>query len=114
LPFQSTELNLWNFELRRRLGGGARVVGATQPVPVLATPMSSSSCPTGSRQGAQQAGLVRDYAAQPQLDRQHAYGQQFDYFDHSNVVGWSRLGAPAGKAIAVLMSNGGDGWKLLP
>jgi alpha-amylase len=46
-----------------------------------------------------------------EVRRQHAYGQQFDYFDHSKVVGWSRLGAPGGKAIAVLMSNGGDGWK---
>ena len=46
-----------------------------------------------------------------EVRRQHAYGQQFDYFDHGNVVGWSRLGPPGGKAIAVLMSNGGDGWK---
>lgn len=45
--------------------------------------------------------------------RQHnAYGEQYDYFDHPNTIGWTRLGDNEHpKAMAVLMSNGGDGWK---
>ncbi len=42
----------------------------------------------------------------------YAYGQQNDYFDHPNTIGWTRLGDsehPGG--MAVVMSNGGDGWK---
>jgi len=41
-----------------------------------------------------------------------AYGQQKDYFNHHNVVGWTRLGTqqhPGG--IAVVMSNGDAGSK---
>lgn len=44
--------------------------------------------------------------------RQFSYGPQYDYFDHPNTIGWTRLGDelhPGG--MAVLMSNGGDGWK---
>jgi alpha-amylase len=48
-----------------------------------------------------------------EIRRDHAYGEQFDYFDHRNVVGWSRLGQSGGKAIAVLMSNGENGWKYM-
>lgn len=44
--------------------------------------------------------------------RHHAYGEQIDYFDHPNTVGWTRLGDEAHpKALAVLLGNGGDGWK---
>lgn len=42
----------------------------------------------------------------------YAYGSQCDYFDHPNTIGWTRFGDeehPGG--MAVLMSNGGDGWK---
>lgn len=42
----------------------------------------------------------------------YAYGPQKDYFDHSNVIGWTRFGTeqhPDG--MAVLMSNGNDGDK---
>lgn len=46
-----------------------------------------------------------------EIRRDHAYGRQFDYFDHHAVVGWSRLGPPGGKAIAVLLSNGDNGSK---
>jgi len=35
-----------------------------------------------------------------------AYGQQIDYLDHPNCIGWTRAGG-----IAVLMSNGDDGFK---
>ncbi len=44
--------------------------------------------------------------------RLYAHGPQYDYFDHPNCIGWTRPGDeshPGG--VAVLMSNGGDGWK---
>lgn len=41
-----------------------------------------------------------------------AFGPQIDYFDHPNTVGWTRLGnSDHPKALAVLMSNGSDGYK---
>jgi alpha-amylase len=42
-----------------------------------------------------------------------SYGIQHDYFDHPNVVGWTREGDNDHpySGIAVLMSNGNDGWK---
>ncbi|MBE9077925.1 alpha-amylase [Romeria aff. gracilis LEGE 07310] len=41
-----------------------------------------------------------------------AYGDQYDYFDHANVIGWTRLGdAEHPKAMAVLLSNGAAGYK---
>lgn len=46
------------------------------------------------------------------LRKDHAYGDQTDYFDHHNVVGWVRAGNdehPDG--CAVILSNGDDGWK---
>jgi hypothetical protein len=39
---------------------------------------------------------------------------QYDYFDHANTIGWTRLGDdehPGG--MAVVLSNGGDGTKYL-
>ena len=42
----------------------------------------------------------------------YGYGEQYDYFDHENTVGWTRLGDdehPGG--MAVVLSNGGDGTK---
>lgn len=42
----------------------------------------------------------------------HAYGDQTDYFDHNNVIGWVRLGNeehPLG--CAVIMSSGDSGFK---
>lgn len=42
----------------------------------------------------------------------YAFGSQNDYFDHSNVIGWTRLGSethPGG--LAVLMSNSDNGIK---
>ena len=44
--------------------------------------------------------------------RTNAYGLQYDYFDHPSTIGWTRLGDtehPGG--LAVLMSNGADGYK---
>jgi alpha-amylase len=42
-----------------------------------------------------------------------AYGVQRDYFDHPNVVGWTRVGVAERKnsGCAVLLSNGDDGFK---
>lgn len=42
-----------------------------------------------------------------------AYGQQDDYFDHSNTIGWVRRGIPEYErsGCAVVISNGDDGEK---
>lgn len=42
-----------------------------------------------------------------------AYGQQVDYFDHPNTIGWTRRGSWAGD-MAVVMTNGDAGWKDMP
>ncbi|MEM9091284.1 MAG: alpha-amylase [Cyanobacteria bacterium P01_F01_bin.53] len=42
-----------------------------------------------------------------------AYGEQYDYFEHPNLIGWTRLGnAEHPQAMAVLMSNhhSGEQW----
>ena len=42
----------------------------------------------------------------------YAYGDQYDYFNHPNTIGWTRLGTTEHpKAMAVLMSNGAAGHK---
>lgn len=42
----------------------------------------------------------------------HAYGDQYDYFDHPDVIGWSRLGDDAHpKSMAVILSDGAGGSK---
>jgi alpha-amylase len=42
----------------------------------------------------------------------YARGRQYDYFDHWDVVGWTRTGDKQGdKAMAVIMSDGADGNK---
>ena len=42
----------------------------------------------------------------------YAYGEQYDYFDEANLVGWTRLGDEEhDSAIAVLLSNGWGGKK---
>lgn len=46
--------------------------------------------------------------------RNNAYGDQYDYFDHQNCVGWTRIGNdknPGG--MAVILSNGEDGTKYM-
>jgi alpha-amylase len=44
--------------------------------------------------------------------RDAAYGRQIDYFDHPDVVGWTRLGdAEHPDAIAVILSDGPGGSK---
>jgi alpha-amylase len=46
-----------------------------------------------------------------EVRRDHAYGAQYDYFDHWHLVGWTRTGAAGTKAIAVIMSNAAGGKK---
>jgi alpha-amylase len=42
----------------------------------------------------------------------YAYGNQYDYFDDQNIIGWTRLGNQEHpKAMAVLMSDGPGGSK---
>lgn len=44
----------------------------------------------------------------------YAYGDQYDYFDHANCIGWTRLGTaenPGG--MAVVLSNGDAGTKYM-
>lgn len=44
--------------------------------------------------------------------RTYAFGEQYDYFDHANTIGWTRMGDdehPGG--IAVVLSNGDAGTK---
>lgn len=44
--------------------------------------------------------------------RKYAFGDQYDYFDHPNCVGWTRTGnEDRTGGIAVLISNGEDGVK---
>lgn len=44
--------------------------------------------------------------------KNYAYGEQYDYFDHWDIIGWTRLGDDEHpKAMATLMSNGPGGSK---
>lgn len=44
--------------------------------------------------------------------RHYGYGAQYDYFDFPNTIGWTRLGdVEHPKAMAVIMSNGWNGFK---
>ncbi|KHD46089.1 alpha-amylase [Streptococcus hongkongensis] len=46
------------------------------------------------------------------LRKYFAYGQEVDYFDHANCIGWTRLGDEEHQsALAVVVSNGDKGWK---
>lgn len=47
-----------------------------------------------------------------QARKTYSYGEQYDYFDHANTIGWTRLGTadhPGG--MAVILSNGDSGCK---
>ena len=44
--------------------------------------------------------------------KQYAYGDQYDYFDHPDIIGWTRLGSEQHPgAMAVILSNGEGGGK---
>jgi alpha-amylase len=43
----------------------------------------------------------------------YAYGAQYDYFDHPNTIGWTRLGDeehPGGMAVVISNGEGGSKW----
>jgi alpha-amylase len=77
------------------------------------------------REGGQPCVFYPDYYGSPgrtshrqildpllQVRRDHAYGPQSDYFDHPDVVGWTRLGdADHPRALAVVLSDGPGGSK---
>ena len=48
---------------------------------------------------------VRNLETLLRARRDYGYGRQKDYFGHPNVIGWTR-----GDHMAVVMSNGDDGW----
>ncbi|MDY7021324.1 MAG: hypothetical protein SWJ54_08170, partial [Cyanobacteriota bacterium] len=44
--------------------------------------------------------------------KNYGYGDQYDYIDHYNTIGWTRLGdREHPKAMAVIMSDSVPGWK---
>ncbi len=46
--------------------------------------------------------------------KEYAHSEQYDYFDHSNCIGWTRMGKDNDKrGMAVLLSNGNDGYKFM-
>ncbi len=46
------------------------------------------------------------------LRKTHAYGDQYDYFDHTATIGWTRTGTPDHPGgLAVVMTNGDTGTK---
>lgn len=47
--------------------------------------------------------------------KKYAYGEQNNYFDHPNTVGFTRTGDDKhrGSGVAVLLSNGEDGDKVM-
>ncbi len=45
--------------------------------------------------------------------QKYAYGEQYDYFDHWNIIGWTRLGDrehPQGMAVVMSDGAGGSKW----
>ncbi|MBN2664448.1 MAG: alpha-amylase [Bacteroidales bacterium] len=44
--------------------------------------------------------------------KKFAWGEQIDYFDHNNTIGWTRLcNENDNKSMAVILTNGTDGYK---
>ena len=44
----------------------------------------------------------------------YGYGDQYNYLDHPNTIGWTRLGdADHPGGMAVVLSNGSEGWKYM-
>lgn len=58
-------------------------------------------------------GAVPSLPVMLRLRRTAALGRQTDYFDHANIIGWTRAGAEEirGSGMAVLMSDGPGGEK---
>ena len=51
---------------------------------------------------------VRELENLLRVRKDYATGAQTDYFDHGNVIGWTREGG-----MAAVLSNGEDGWKTM-
>ena len=46
--------------------------------------------------------------------KKYAFGDQYDYFDHPNCIGWTRVGDEKNQGgLAVVLSNGEDGKKYM-
>ncbi|MCG7856760.1 alpha-amylase [Flavihumibacter sp.] len=58
---------------------------------------------------------VEELAAMLPLREKIAFGEQRDYFDHPNCIGWIRTGIAEDKTsgLAVVLSNGSDGYKYM-
>ena len=56
---------------------------------------------------------IKDIRILIKLRKEKAYGNQVDYFDNNNIIGWTREGDAehAKSGLAVLISNAGDGEK---
>jgi alpha-amylase len=54
---------------------------------------------------------VQELPALLHARRMYAYGEQKDYFDHGNCIGWTRSGDQDHEGCAVLLSNGDAGHK---
>lgn len=52
---------------------------------------------------------VRELPALLKARKEYAIGNQESYFDHHNTIGWTR-----GDRMAVVMTNGSEGWKDMP
>ena len=51
---------------------------------------------------------VRELEGLLMARKRYAHGEQVDYFDYPNVIGWTRAGG-----LAAVLSNGTDGWKTM-
>lgn len=52
---------------------------------------------------------VRDLEGLLLARKEYSHGEQHDYFNHPNVIGWTR-----DSGMAVVLSNGDDGWNDMP
>ena len=52
---------------------------------------------------------VRELPALLKARKDYGFGHQESYFDHHNTIGWTR-----GDHMAVVMTNGSEGWKEMP
>ena len=44
--------------------------------------------------------------------KKFAYGDQYNYFDHPDCIGWTRMGKEGDpRGMAIILSNGDDGLK---
>ena len=58
---------------------------------------------------------VNDIQTLIRLRKEKAYGEQHDYFDHQNYIGWTREGDTEHlrSGLAVIMTNRGEGEKTM-